>query len=132
MPSTNHDLHGNVPDSSPVALVLIDVINDLEFETGEELARNALPMAERLAALVRRAREARILFTAGDAYMRDLRLVVPADCAAANTREEHEHALAQMRALLKADTTPSAELDLDALIQKGEAAEEAATGADGG
>jgi len=60
MPTDNPDLHGNVPDSSPVALLLIDVINDLEFETGEELARHALPMAERLAVLVRRARDARI------------------------------------------------------------------------
>ena len=58
MPSKNHDLHGNVPDTSPVVLVLIDVINDLEFEGGELLAEHALPMAERLAALVARAREA--------------------------------------------------------------------------
>ena len=27
----NADLHGNVPESSPVALLLIDVINDLDF-----------------------------------------------------------------------------------------------------
>jgi nicotinamidase-related amidase len=58
MPAKNEDLHGNVPDKSNVALLLIDVINDLEFETGEELLRHALPMAERLAALKRRAREA--------------------------------------------------------------------------
>jgi hypothetical protein len=29
MPVKNKDLHGNVPDTSPVALLLIDVINDL-------------------------------------------------------------------------------------------------------
>jgi nicotinamidase-related amidase len=34
-PARNHDLHGNVPDESDVALLLIDVINDLEFEGGE-------------------------------------------------------------------------------------------------
>ena len=58
MPAKNEDLHGNVPDKSNVALLLIDVINDLEFESGGELLRHALPMAERLAALKRRAREA--------------------------------------------------------------------------
>jgi nicotinamidase-related amidase len=58
MPAKNEDLHGNVPDKSSVALLLIDVINDLEFESGGELLRHALPMAERLAALKRRAKEA--------------------------------------------------------------------------
>ena len=58
MPAKNEDLHGNVPDKSNVALLLIDVINDLEFESGEELLRHALPMAERLAALKQRARAA--------------------------------------------------------------------------
>ena len=58
MPAKNEDLHGNVPDKSNVALLLIDVINDLEFESGEELLRHALPMAEKLAVLKRRAKEA--------------------------------------------------------------------------
>ncbi|MBV9924151.1 MAG: cysteine hydrolase [Acidobacteria bacterium] len=58
MPAKNEDLHGFVPDKSNVALLLIDVINDLEFDSGEELLRHALPMAERLASLMRRAREA--------------------------------------------------------------------------
>ena len=31
MPAKNDDLHGNVPDKAEVALLLIDVINDLEF-----------------------------------------------------------------------------------------------------
>ncbi len=57
MPAKNEDLHGNVPDTSSVALLLIDVINDLEFEGGEDLMRSALPMAERIAALKRRAKE---------------------------------------------------------------------------
>ncbi|HJQ32820.1 MAG TPA: isochorismatase family cysteine hydrolase [Pyrinomonadaceae bacterium] len=56
MPAKNEDLHGNVPDKSSVALLLIDVINDLEFESGGELLRHALPMAERLAELKRRAK----------------------------------------------------------------------------
>lgn len=58
MPAKNQDLHGNVPDKANVALLLIDVINDLEFDGGEELLKHALPMAERLAELTRRARRA--------------------------------------------------------------------------
>jgi nicotinamidase-related amidase len=56
-PAKNEDLHGFVPDKSNVALLLIDVINDLEFESGEELLRHALPMAERLARLKQRAKK---------------------------------------------------------------------------
>ena len=58
MPAKNEDLHGNVPDKSNVALLLIDVINALDFDGGEELLRHALPMARRLAELKRRAKEA--------------------------------------------------------------------------
>jgi hypothetical protein len=47
MPAKNHDLHGNAPDEAPVVLLLIDVINDLEFAGGEALLAQALPMAER-------------------------------------------------------------------------------------
>jgi nicotinamidase-related amidase len=57
MPAKNEDLHGNVPDKADIALLLIDVINDLEFESGEELLKHALPMAERLAALKKRAKQ---------------------------------------------------------------------------
>jgi nicotinamidase-related amidase len=195
--SKNKDLHGNAPDKADVALLVIDVINDLEFSEGEELLRHALPMAERLRELKRRAREARIpvvyvndnfgrwrsdfhaqvehcledgvrgreivarlrpeeddyfvlkpkhsgffsttldilleylgvktviltgiaanicvLFTANDAYMRDLALVVPSDCVASNTEEENRNALEQMRKILKADIRPATELDLEAL-----------------
>ena len=56
----NEDLHGNVPESSPVALLLIDVINALDFDGSEALARQARPMAERLLALKQRARKAGI------------------------------------------------------------------------
>lgn len=57
-PAKNEDLHGNVPDKAAVALLLIDVINDLEFDTGEALLEHALPAARRLAELKRRAKEA--------------------------------------------------------------------------
>jgi nicotinamidase-related amidase len=55
MPAKNSDLHGNAPDKSPVALLLIDVINDLEFDGGEQLRRCAEPMAECIARLKREA-----------------------------------------------------------------------------
>ena len=58
MPAKNDDLHGSVPESCPVALLIVDVINDMEFEGGEALFEQALPMADRLAAFARRAREA--------------------------------------------------------------------------
>ncbi len=60
MPVKSEDLHGNAPDRSPVALLLIDVINDLEFEGGEELLRYGMPMAERIRELKTAARQAGI------------------------------------------------------------------------
>jgi nicotinamidase-related amidase len=192
MPAINRDLHGNAPDKSRVALLLIDVINDLEFPEGDQLLRHALPMGRRIAELRVRARSEKIpivyvndnfgkwrsdlmaqvdhclkdgvrgqpavellkpgeddyfvlkpkhsgffsttldilleylgtqtviltglaanicvLFTANDAYMRDLRLVVPGDCVASNTEQENAYALEQMRKVLKADIRPSSEL----------------------
>ena len=197
MPNLNENLHGNVPDTAEAALVLIDVINDLEFPEGDQLLRYARPMAERIAALKRRAKDAGlptiyvndnfgrwqsdfnkqvdhclndrvrgrplaellrpdeddyfvlkpkhsgffsttldilldylkvkslimtglsanicVLFTANDAYMRDLRLFVPRDCVASNTEELNRDALEQMQLVLKADTRPSDELDLEAM-----------------
>jgi nicotinamidase-related amidase len=207
MPAKNEDLHGSVPDKSDVALVIIDVINDLEFEHGPQLLEQALPMAERIAALKLRAREAGVpviyvndnfgrwqsdfnkilahcidddtcgrpvaellrpeeddyfvlkpkhsgfysttldtlldylrvktlvltgmaadvcvLFTANDAYMRDFHLVVPADCVASSDPRESEHALRKMKELLKADTTPSDQLDFEALKRRAARDEEA-------
>jgi nicotinamidase-related amidase len=60
MPAKNEDLHGNVPDKAEAALLLIDVINDLEFDSGRALLEHALPMAERLRELKRRAKAAKI------------------------------------------------------------------------
>jgi nicotinamidase-related amidase len=50
----------HAPDNSDTALLLIDVINDLEFAGGEKLLPHALPMAGALAALKRRAKAAGI------------------------------------------------------------------------
>lgn len=60
MPAKNHDLHGNAPDACQAALLLIDVINDLEFPRGRELLKPALRAARRIAALKKRAHELRI------------------------------------------------------------------------
>ncbi len=56
----NADLHGNAPDKSDVALLIIDVINDLEFEGGDQLLQHALPMAQQIQKLKERARAARV------------------------------------------------------------------------
>jgi nicotinamidase-related amidase len=50
----------HAPDTADTALLLIDVINDLEFDGGEQLLAHALPMAAALAGLKRRAKAAGI------------------------------------------------------------------------
>ena len=55
MPAKNKDLHGSAPDKAAAALLLIDVINDLEFPEGDELLKHALPMARQIAKLKARA-----------------------------------------------------------------------------
>ncbi len=59
-----------------------------------------------------------VLFSASDAYMRDMELIVPRDCVAACNAEEQETALEQMKCMLKADISPSAQIDLDAPVRK--------------
>lgn len=200
MANDNHTLHGNAPDHSPLALLIIDMINDLEFPGGEELLRHSLPVAERIAALKHCARAANVpviyandnfgrwrsdfrqvvahclydgvrgqplaellkpdeddyfvlkpkqsaffvstletllkylgvraliltgiagdncvLFTANDAYMRDLILYVPADCVASVSAEENLRALDYMQRVTKADISPSTELDLAELRRR--------------
>lgn len=213
-PARNSDLHGNVPDQCSVALILIDVINDMEFENGEALFEYALPAAKKLARLRRRAKEAGVpviyvndnfgkwrsdfrqqlghvledgvrgepiakllrpdeedyfvlkakhsgfyhtqldllieylevrtvilagfatdmcvLFTASDAYLRDLEIIVPADCSAAASTEHHEGALVHMTRVLHVETTISDELDFAELIADSDAARQpAASGKSG-
>ena len=48
---SNQDRHGRAPESAPIALLLIDVINDLEFEGGDRLLPAALEAADRIVAL---------------------------------------------------------------------------------
>ncbi|GAB4024096.1 cysteine hydrolase family protein [Spirosoma koreense] len=197
MEEKNDDLHGNAPDSSPVALLIIDMINDLEFPGGDELAEHARRIAEHIVHLKRRAQahhipiiyvndnfgrwrsnfnevvehvlhdgvlgqflaeilrpepndyfvlkpknsaffattldallnylhtkrliltgvstDSCVLFTANDAYMRDLKIIVPADCVASIDPAHTTDALAYMKRVLNADTSPSPRLDLAAL-----------------
>lgn len=58
-----------------------------------------------------------VLFTANDAYMRDLELSVPSDCVASCTSNEQDFALSQMKSMLKADISVSNEIDLDQLVK---------------
>ena len=200
MPAKNSDLHGNVPDESAVALILVDVINDMEFDDGESLFRNALPAAKNLARLKERVREAGfaaiyvndnfgkwrsdfrqqldhvlgdgcrgeqiagllhpekedyfvlkakhsgfyhtqldlllqylqvkavilagfatdmcVLFTASDAYLRDLEILVPSDCSAAASNKAHDGALEHMSRVLHVDTTPSTDINFEELVAR--------------
>ncbi len=52
------DRLNHAPDQAETALLLIDVINPIDFEGGEKLLEHALPMARALAALKRRAKAA--------------------------------------------------------------------------
>ncbi|MFD1140153.1 cysteine hydrolase family protein [Larkinella insperata] len=56
----SEDLHGNVPDSFPVALVIIDMINDLEFPEGEAFLEPATRAAGKIAVLKEKARKQNI------------------------------------------------------------------------
>lgn len=195
--SSDRALHGAAPDKCAAALLLIDWINDLEFEGGERLLERALPAAQATAALLARAKRAGVpvvycndnfgrwrsdfrtllqhcltggvrgqpvaellkpgpddyfvlkpkhsgfhsttldvllehlgartliltgiagnfcvLFTAHDAYMRDFRLIVPADCIASEREVDDRNALEHMARVCKAATPPASGLDFGAL-----------------
>jgi nicotinamidase-related amidase len=63
-----------------------------------------------------------ILVTAHDARMRDFRLFVPSDCAAARSKREHVQALAHIESMADANITPSASLRLGSLAASRERA----------
>ena len=56
----NEDLHGNAPDKSKTALLIIDMICDFDFDDGEKLLENTKPAANNLAKLKRKAKQAGI------------------------------------------------------------------------
>jgi nicotinamidase-related amidase len=51
-----------------------------------------------------------VLFTANDAYMRELRIFAPADCIVSNTAADNDHALRQIETVLKGDVSASKSL----------------------
>lgn len=56
MPTKSKDLHGSAPDKHSAALLLIDVISDFDFPGGASLLKNALPVAQNIAKLKRKAK----------------------------------------------------------------------------
>lgn len=200
MAKRENDLHGSAPDSHPLALLLVDVINPLDFPEADAFLQHAIPAAKHIAVLKRKAVEAAVpviyandsfgrwrsdlraivqrclehdcagrelcdilrpgeedyfvlkpkhsafystsldvllnalktrslivcgfaasicvLFTANDAYMRDFRLHVPADCVASNTVAENEAALAAMAKVLNAEVRPSETVEFTDLARR--------------
>ena len=51
-----------------------------------------------------------VLFTANDAYMREFKLFVPADCIVSNTADDNAHALRQIETVMKGNTAASTRL----------------------
>src|ERR1700739_3993428 len=60
MPARNHDLHGSAPDKCETALLIVDVINDLDFPEARQLMRFAPSMARQIRKLKDRAKRAGI------------------------------------------------------------------------
>ena len=58
MPVRNRDLHGSAPDKCATALLIVDVINDLDFPEAKQLMRYVPAMARNLARLKERAKKA--------------------------------------------------------------------------
>lgn len=56
MPSRNPDLHGSAPDKSQIVLLIVDVINDLDFPEAKQLLRFVPRMARKLRKLKERAK----------------------------------------------------------------------------
>jgi len=55
-----------------------------------------------------------VLFTANDAYMREYRIFAPADCIVSNTAADNDHALRQIKTVLKGNVAVSARLRFQA------------------
>jgi nicotinamidase-related amidase len=59
-PDRNPDLHGNVPDSNEVALLIVDALNALDFPGSQAFVPKALRAARQIAALKARAAQSGI------------------------------------------------------------------------
>lgn len=60
MSSILTEIHESVPDCASVALLIIDMINDFDFEDGELLYEQSLPVAESIARLKKTAKSLHI------------------------------------------------------------------------
>lgn len=60
MSGNSENLHGSAPDKNPVALLLVDVINPLDFPEADQLLRHAVPTAKKVAELKARAKKANV------------------------------------------------------------------------
>ena len=56
----NQDLHGNAPDSCPVVLLLVDVLNDVDFPGNSQLLKSIAALGKNISALKRQCRDAGI------------------------------------------------------------------------
>jgi nicotinamidase-related amidase len=56
----NQDLHGNAPDSYPVALLLLDVLNDVDFPGNSALLKSMRSLGKNISALKKRCKDAAI------------------------------------------------------------------------
>ena len=64
-----------------------------------------------------------MLFTASDAYMRDLEIIIATDCVAATSMEDHERALEHMIRVLDVTAMDSTEINFAALVGRSVPAE---------
>ena len=55
-----------------------------------------------------------VLFTANDAYMREYKIFAPADCIVSNTAADNDHALYQLKTVLKGNVAVSTRLTFHA------------------
>ena len=58
MPKKNEDLHGAAPDKCEIALLLVDVINPLDFPEADQLLRYLPAMTQKISRLKQRAQKA--------------------------------------------------------------------------
>jgi len=110
----NEDLHGNAPDDDDYFVLkpkhsgfystVLDTL--LAYLKTENLILTGL------------TGDLCVFFTANDAYLRDFHLFIPADCVASIDAAENEYALRQMQKALKAEISPSSELNLEELKRK--------------
>lgn len=60
MEQQSEDLHGSAPDACPLALLIIDMFNDLEFPEGPKFLTPTVAAAQKIATLKERAKALKI------------------------------------------------------------------------